>query len=134
MANKLEINTERLLLRSLTINDAKAIFKYRSDSVANQYQGWVPKTISDVHEFIENRVSPTIDLSGTWFQFGIIKKGNNELIGDLGIHFLDSDKYQVEIGFTLNKNQQGKGYATEAIKEIINYLFKLQISVEINKN
>lgn len=123
MNNSPILNTERLFMRSLNINDAEVLFKYRSDSVANQYQGWIPATINDSVKFINNRISSTIDEVNTWFQFAIIKKENNELIGDIGIHFFDKDKYQVEIGFTLDKNQQGNGYATEALKEVINYLF-----------
>lgn len=118
-----EINSKRLLLRAVKLEDAEAIFKYRSDAITNQFQGWIPSTIEDVHNFIENRVSSTIDIVDTWYQFAIIKKDNYELIGDLGIHFLDSDKKLVEIGCTLNKNEHGKGYATEALKETIDYLF-----------
>ncbi len=128
MTNNLEINSDRLLLRSIRLDDAEAIFKYRSDAIINQYQGWIPKTINDVCDFIKNRVSSTIDIFDTWYQLVIIKKENNELIGDVGIHFLDSDKYQAEIGCTLGKNQHGKGYATEALKETINYLIN-----ELNK-
>jgi len=123
MTKNLEIKTERLLLRSVRLDDAGAIFKYRSDSITNQYQGWIPGTINDVYDLIKNRVESTIDLIDTWYQFVIIKKENSELIGDIGIHFLDSDKKQVEIGYTLDKNHHGKGYATEALKETINYLF-----------
>jgi RimJ/RimL family protein N-acetyltransferase len=123
MANSIEFNTERLVLRPIRLDDAETIFKYRSDSTINKYQGWIPNTIDDVYDFIKIRVSSTIDLIGTWYQFVIIKKEKNELIGDIGIHFLDSDKKQVEIGCTLDKNHQGKGYATEALKELINYLF-----------
>ncbi|MCD4693264.1 MAG: GNAT family N-acetyltransferase [Calditrichales bacterium] len=128
MTNNIEINTDRLLLRSVRLDDAEAIFKYRSDAIINQYQGWIPKTINDVYDFIKNRVSSTIDLFDTWYQFVIINKKNNELIGDVGIHFLDSNKNQVEIGCTLDKNQHGQGYATEALKETINYLIN-----ELNK-
>ncbi len=128
MTKNLEINTERLLLRSVRLADAQAIFKYRSDSITNQYQGWIPRTIDDVYDFIKNRVTSSIDLIDTWHQFVIIKKENSELIGDIGLHFLDSDKKQVEIGYTLDKNQHGQGYATEALKETINYLFN-----ELNK-
>jgi len=41
---------------------------------------------------------------------------------------LDSDKEQVELGITLNSEFFGKGYAYEAMYEIINYLF-----YELNK-
>lgn len=118
-----EINTERLLLRAVCLDDAKDIFSYRSDSITNQFQGWIPKTFEEVHDFIANKVSSTINVEETWFQFAIIEKGKDKLIGDLGIHFLDSDQMQTEIGCTLNKNEHGKGYATEALKETIHYLF-----------
>ena len=65
MNNYIEINTARLLLRSLRKDDVEAIFNYRSDSIANQYQGWIPKTINDVNDFIKNRVSPVIDIVDT---------------------------------------------------------------------
>ena len=39
MTKIIEIKTERLLLRSLRMDDADAIFKYRSNSIVNHYQG-----------------------------------------------------------------------------------------------
>jgi len=123
MGNSIEINTERLVLRGINLDDAEALFKYRSDAITNQYQGWIPKTLDDVCDFISNKVASTIDQYDTWFQFAILEKGNDVLIGDVGVHFFDEDKYQVEIGCTLAKNHHGKGYASEALKAIINYLF-----------
>ena len=123
MTNILEIKTERLLLRPVRLNDAEAIFKYRSDSITNQYQGWIPKSLDDVHKFL-NKVSQKIDVVDTWFQFVIIKNDSKEIIGDVGIHFLDTDGKQAEIGCTLDKNCHGNGYATEVLKATINYLFE----------
>ena len=123
MINNIEIHTERLLLRSIRLDDAETIFNYRSDSIENRYQGWVPKKIDDVYDFIKNKVSSKIDVIDTWYQFVIIRKDNNELIGDIGVHFIDSDKKQVEVGCTLNKKYQRKGYATEALRQTIDYLF-----------
>lgn len=123
MDYNIQLKTERLLLRPLQMEDADSIFTYRSNAEINQYQGWIPSTISDVHEFISFKVSPEFNLTGTWFQFVVIKKHNNELIGDIGVHFLNSDAFQVEIGCTFNKDHHGKGYATEALTETINYLF-----------
>jgi RimJ/RimL family protein N-acetyltransferase len=123
MANYIGINTERLFLRSIKPDDAVAIFKYRSDSITNKYQGWIPKTINDVHDFIESKISTSIDINNTWYQFGIILIENLEFIGDVGIHFLDGDSKQVELGCTLDRNYHGKGMATEALTRILNYAF-----------
>lgn len=121
MTNYIGIITKRLFLRSIRPDDAEAIFKYRSESITNKYQGWIPKTIDDVYDFIENKISTSIDINDTWFQFGIIFKENLEFIGDVGIHFLDEDSKQVELGCTLDRNYHGKGIATEALTRIIDY-------------
>lgn len=123
MNSTIEIISDRLILRPIKMEDSDSIFRYRSNSLVNQYQGWIPKTIDDVHDFIKNKVSVDIDITNTWYQLVIITRENSELIGDIGIHFLDSDKFQVEIGCTLDKNYHGKGYATEALKETMNFLF-----------
>jgi len=83
----------------------------------------LPDTIDDVLYFIENRVSPIIDIKGTWFQFVIIRKEGGEVIGDAGIHFPDSGKNGTGIGCTIDKNYQRFGFATEAMAEIIKLIF-----------
>lgn len=94
----------------------------------NKYQGWIPKTIDDVESFI-GKISQQINEHETWFQYVIVEKETQKIIGDLGIHFLDSKNKQVEIGCTLNKDFQNKGYASESVKRTIDYLFK-----ELNKH
>ena len=118
----IELSSDRLLLRPVNKSDAEAIFKYRSDAVTNQYQGWIPKTIDDAHHFV-SKVAPELNVYDTWFQFAIVLKETGELVGDIGIHFLDEENYQAEIGCTLAKSQHGKGIANEALKTTIDYLF-----------
>ncbi len=118
----MKLITERLELRPVTMDDKASIFAYRSDAETNKYQGWIPKNHKDVEEFI-GKVSSIPDQPDSWFQLVIIEKKTKKLIGDLGIHFLDSDNKQVEIGCTLNKDYHGKGYATEVLKKVIDYLF-----------
>ncbi len=123
MIENLELHTERLLLRKILISDAESVFHYRSDSLTNKYQNWIPKTIEDVSEFIKNKVSSIIDIKGTWYQLVIIIKESGELIGDAGMHFYDSENQQVELGCTLDKKYQGQGFASEAMDKIIKFLF-----------
>ena len=116
--------TERLLIRPVEIDDKEALFSYRADPETYKYLSLVPQSADDVEEFIK-KASREINVQGTWFQFVIIEKITNQVIGDAGIHFLDTDSKnkQVEIGYTLDRNSRGKGYAIEALSAIIDYLF-----------
>lgn len=115
------LQTNRLKLRAVELADANALFEYRSDRKINEFQGFIPTTEKEVLEFI-NKVNPKMNEVGTWFQFAMLLKEKNTIVGDVGIHFLEVDQ-QVEFGITLNKKHQGKGYATEALNCIFNYLF-----------
>jgi RimJ/RimL family protein N-acetyltransferase len=67
------LETERLTIRPIHIDDKNDIFNYRADSETNKYQGWIPKTIYEVETFID-KVSKQINEPQTWFQFVIIEK------------------------------------------------------------
>jgi len=124
----MKLETKRLIIRQVTLDDKSEIFEYRRDKVTNQYQGWIPETIDDVELFI-GKISKQINVPGTWFQFVIVEKETQKIVGDLGVHFIDDENKQAEIGCTLNKDFQHKGYATESVKKVVDYLFK-----ELNKH
>lgn len=64
-----------------------------------------------------------LDVNNVCFQFVISLACEKRLIGDMGIIFTNHDNMQVEIGCTLNKDYQGQGYATEALKGMVCFLF-----------
>jgi RimJ/RimL family protein N-acetyltransferase len=119
----MKLETERLIIRPVEIDDKNEIFEYRSDAATNKFQGWIPESLADVEIFIGN-ISKQINEPETWFQFVLIEKNTQKLIGDIGVHFFDIENKQVEIGCTLNKDFQNKGYATESVKKVIDCLFK----------
>lgn len=124
----MKLESQRLILRPIALDDKEAIFAYRSDKETNQYQGWIPETLDDVEEFIQ-KTSKQINEPETWFQWVITEKENHRIVGDLGVHFFGSQNKQAEIGCTLNKAFQKKSYATEAVKRVMDYLFS-----ELNKH
>jgi RimJ/RimL family protein N-acetyltransferase len=67
------LETKRLIIRPITLDDKGEIFEYRSDRETNKYQGWIPATVADVETFIE-KISKQINEPGTWFQFVIVEK------------------------------------------------------------
>ncbi|WP_461636964.1 GNAT family N-acetyltransferase [Labilibaculum euxinus] len=119
----MELHSKRLCLQTIQNKHTKEVFDYRSDAKTNQYQGWIPKNIDDVYDFINNKVSKSIDQIDTWYQLVIICREDQKVIGDIGIHFLDADEKQVELGCTLAKSYHGKGFANEALSEVIKFLF-----------
>ena len=120
--NSIELQTERLYIRPVKPADAVDMFRYRSDKETSKFLSWIPERLNDIEDFIENRVTTTLNLPDTWYQLSILKQGTDTVIGDIGIHFLD-DERQVEIGYTLDKTERKKGYASEAVKAVISFLF-----------
>lgn len=118
----MELETKRLIIRPISENDREELFYYRSDKEANKYQGWIPESIKDVDVFID-KASQQLDVPETWFQLVLVDKIEQRIIGDIGVHFLDKANRQVEIGCTLNKGFQNKGYATEAVERVLDFLF-----------
>ena len=130
------ITTDRLLLSKLELNHREDFFKYRSLPQICEYQSFKAKSLSVVDDFI-NAIASNPNIPNTWFQLAIVNKIDNKLIGDVGIHFL-GDNAQVEVGYTLAPGFQGQGYATEALKAVISYLFfdleKHRITASVDPN
>jgi RimJ/RimL family protein N-acetyltransferase len=120
--NELTINTKRLTLHKIRIQDAEDVFRYRSDKDISKYQSFEPRNIKEVEDFI---MSCTSDFGreNTWFQLGIYLM--DKIIGDIGIHFIGPQNKQCEIGYTLAKEFQGYGYATESVISVVDYLFRV---------
>lgn len=115
--------TSRLLLSPLRLEDAPAVFAYRSDPEVARYQGWEPPAIDDVRRFIEELARVAPNMPGTWLQLGIRLRDGGHLIGDLGLHFPAERDAEAEIGVTVAPAHQGKGYAAEALCGAFGYLF-----------
>ncbi|NYB75233.1 GNAT family N-acetyltransferase [Sedimentibacter hydroxybenzoicus DSM 7310] len=117
----ISIETGRLLVRTLSMKDKEAFYKYRSMPEVYKYQSMRPKNISEIEEFIKKNANAHLNMPDTWLQLAVCLK-EGQMIGDIGIHFID-DKYQIEIGYTLSPEYQGMGFAAEAVKAIIDYAF-----------
>jgi aminoglycoside 6'-N-acetyltransferase len=57
-----------------------------------------------------------------WFQYAVELRSVPGLIGDVGVNLHDN-RMQAEIGFTLAAAYQGHGYATEAVRRVLDHLF-----------
>ncbi|MGE5542741.1 MAG: GNAT family N-acetyltransferase [Bacillota bacterium] len=117
------IQTSRLILRRFRPGDAATFYDYRSDPDVSRYQGWKPRSVEEVEAFIEKVSVLHPNTPGTWFQVAVCRRDSGELIGDCGMRFPADDDTQAEIGFTIAPAHQGRGYATEAVTAVLEYLF-----------
>ncbi|EJQ60119.1 GNAT family N-acetyltransferase [Bacillus mycoides] len=118
-----KLETERLLLRELTLLDAEAMFHYFSKESVIRYFGM------DSFENIE-QAKTTIQTfrkrneEGSVFRWGIEKKGTDQLIGTCGFHLINNHHKRAEIGYELDDTYWGQGYATEALQAMLAYGFE----------
>ena len=116
------IETERLLLRKITFNDADDIYEYTSDQLVSQYVTWDHhETIMDTKGFIHFvNQQYTLKKLAPW---GIEYKDNGKLIGTIDFVSWQPKHFTAEIGYVITRAYWGKGMTTEATKALIDFGF-----------
>ncbi|TCC56386.1 N-acetyltransferase [Kribbella pittospori] len=114
------VRTERLGLRRFTPEDAEAFAAYRSDPDVARYQSWdAPLPLAEALKMVDDFANGD-PLEPGWFQYAVDLDG--VLIGDIGLN-LHENLRQAQLGFTLAPEHQGNGYATEAVRGLLDQLF-----------
>lgn len=124
-ADFLPLLTHRLVLRRFAKADLDRFMAYRHDSEVAKFQSWSQLSVNEAELFIAQMSQQPMGIAGEWFQIAIAQRQSNLLIGDIGLHLDEADPTTAEIGFTLTRKEQGKGYAHEAIQSLLNRLFEL---------
>lgn len=117
------LETERLEIRPLTPRDAEALFAYRSDPAVYAFQSWAPTRLDEAHAFLAPMRGQAAPTPGQWFQLGLCRKESGTLIGDCGLFLSEQMPRHAEIGITLCPASQKSGFAREALRAVIAYLF-----------
>ena len=117
------ILTERLALRSLEASDADTVHAYRADPEVARYQGWPFSSIDAVRAFLARQHGTDLFALNDWFQIGITLRGTDEVVGDFGLRARDNDRRQVELGITLALPFQHRGFGSEALRALLEFLF-----------
>lgn len=118
------LETERLILRKYTEEDFKMLYKnYVSDENVPKYCTWKPCTTQEEADV----------LLGKWFKgyedpeklmWMIVEKLSNEGIGIIRVTNKWIEENKCEIGYSIGSKWWGKGYMTETVKRVIEYLTK----------
>lgn len=121
----MQLQTPRLLLRELTPEDLATIHNMNTIPEVDQYNTLgLPENIAVTEQLLqgwllEQHVSPRLH-----YIFGIIDIASGTFTGMIGLR-LGKLKYRIaEVWYKLFPDQWGKGYATEALKELLRFAFR----------
>jgi RimJ/RimL family protein N-acetyltransferase len=111
---------ERLILRKPRMEDAPVIFKdYAQDPEVTRYLSWKPhQNIREAEEFL-------LACGRLWrekkdFAYTITLKDDDRFMGMFGLHPMN---LMIEVGYALARPHWGKGYMTEALRAVIDWVF-----------
>jgi RimJ/RimL family protein N-acetyltransferase len=121
----LPLETERLRLRAFTPDDLESLFDlHRREDVAR----WLykpPWTRAFAEE--QNAKRPamtTFRADGDPILLAIVERDSGAFVGDAMFRLLSAEHRNGEIGFVLHPDHQGRGYATEAARELLRLGFE----------
>ena len=115
------LKTPRLNLRKLNENDAPAIYKWCKDPEVSKFLTFYPHKSVDETQTVLDHWLEEYNNPDT-YRYGIELKDGKELIG-----IIDVVGYHHEnpvIGYDLRRDMWNKGYMTEALKAVVDKLFK----------
>ena len=117
------IETERLLLRKITLSDASDMFEYASNPEVSQYTMWSTHTsIEDTKYFLQSLTK--MYKRRELVDWGIVHKAEKKFIGTCGFVEWSMTHSRAEIGYALSRRYWGEGYMSEAVNAVIEFGFR----------
>jgi RimJ/RimL family protein N-acetyltransferase len=118
------LETDRLLLRHLVLEDLEALFAFYTDPEVIRYIPDAPRTYEETKEELEWFLNghPRFPELGLW---ATIHKETSEFIGRCGLlPWTIDDQHEVEVAFALSRAYWGQGLATEVAQALVDYGFE----------
>ena len=119
----MQITTERLRLREFAHDDWRAVLDYQRDPLYLRYYPWTDRTVDDVRDFIRMFLDWQEERPRRRFQLAIVRRCDDRLIGNCGIRRAPDSDDEAELGYELNPDYWGQGYATEAASAMVRFGF-----------
>lgn len=118
------LETERLILRSFTADDAEAVFKnWTSSDAVTKYLRWeTHRDISMTRGYINFLLENYSKINA--YDWAIVLKELGEPIGSMGAVELNEKAQSVEIGYCIGEKWWRRGYTSEALSAVIKFFFE----------
>ena len=119
------LETERLILRPVTSNDAVASFMYASNPNITQFTLFeTHQSIDDSRWFVDDyRRSRYVNREPDPLAIVLKNDPLRTMIGALGAHWVSQPNGTMEMGYSIAEPYWGKGLVTEACTALVRYVF-----------
>jgi RimJ/RimL family protein N-acetyltransferase len=114
--------TERIILREYLETDWQAVHEYASRGDILTCAIWGPNSEAETIEFIDGALKSQKAMPRMRFEFAIILKEENRLIGGCDFRFDKGSRNEGSLGYIINPAYWVKGFATEATGALIKYI------------
>ena len=128
------IETERLILRHLTVEDAADLYRIYSNPETIKFMGRGAASVEETRGHLQKHIEKYYHRYGFGLWATVLKE-NNRLIGRCGLLYEEIEGVKdLELAYLLDSHYWGLGLATEAARSIIEagfgkYNFKRIIAV-----
>jgi ribosomal-protein-alanine N-acetyltransferase len=122
------IETDRLLLRPFTLDDAEALHSaiFSDPDVMEFMPGGIPRAVKQTERVIEYYIDHWQQRDyGVW---AVVHKEDDKLIGQAGLNFIDEIS-QTEVLYAFAKPYWAQGLATEAARASCRYAYRSDIGI-----
>jgi RimJ/RimL family protein N-acetyltransferase len=116
------IETERLALRPPCREDLTAFLSYRNDAVSMSLQHLDPISETAALGFLSDQARVLDDAVG-WIMFALELRETQQMIGEVGIFISERTPYQGDLGWSVRREYQSRGLATEAAQALMRFAF-----------
>ena len=116
------LETERLVLRPITVEDMGFVYELFSRPETNRYSGHEsPKSLEEAGELYDKYMKPG---SPSRFRVAVELKETGEPVGTLGLYSYSERDGRAELGYDLLEEHWGRGIMTESVREVVRYGFE----------
>jgi len=118
------LETDRLILRRFSEDDAKAVFKnWANDPEVTKFLMWSPHmNVSASRDWCVHNVNFYAD--DKYYSWIIVLKEIEEPIGSISVVKLEDKASMAHIGYCIGKTWWHQGYTSEALKALVKFLFE----------
>lgn len=119
-----QLQTQRLTLRQVSLEDSPEVFGLRSDPETMRYIGRpLQITLEDASQYIKELLRMQANNEILFWAIQLMEAPTT-MIGNICLWRFQKEHYRAEVGYMLNPSFVGKGYMKEAIDAVIKFAFK----------